>query len=63
MMKYYLNAIDMGYFANLFVGNVDEAGKVADNDEAMKEAFRLGGELASTVEEVSANPAEVELIG
>jgi multimeric flavodoxin WrbA len=60
-MKYYLDALDMGYFANLFVGNVDEAGKIADNEKAMEQAFRLGEELAKDVGEIPKNTIEVEL--
>jgi len=62
IMKYYLDALDMGYFANLFVGNVDEAGRIADNAEALAEAFRLGTELASAPG-AAEKPIEVELTG
>jgi multimeric flavodoxin WrbA len=62
IMKYYLDALDMGYFANLFVGNVDEAGRIADNAEALAEAFRLGTELASAPG-AAETPIEVELTG
>jgi multimeric flavodoxin WrbA len=61
-MKYYLDAIDMGYFANLFVGDVDEAGKIAGNADALGRAFRLGEELASAVG-APKDPIEAELTG
>lgn len=63
MMKYYLDAIDMGYFANLFVSNVDEAGKITDNAEAMQEAVRLGKELALAAGPVPEKRIDLELIG
>jgi multimeric flavodoxin WrbA len=63
MMKYYLDTIDMGYFANLFVRNADEAGKIADNPDAMQEAVRLGEELALAAGPVPEKPIDVELVG
>jgi multimeric flavodoxin WrbA len=63
MMKYYLDTVDMGYFANLFVSNTDEAGKIADNAEAMSQAIRLGKELALASEPVPGKAIDVELIG
>jgi multimeric flavodoxin WrbA len=63
MMKYYLDTIDMASFANLFISNVDEAGKIADNAEAMEEAVRLGKELALAAGSAPAKPFELELIG
>ena len=63
MMKYYLDTVDMGYFANLFVSNTDEAGKIADNAEAMQEAIRLGKELVLAPESMSGKTIELELMG
>jgi multimeric flavodoxin WrbA len=63
MMKYYLDTIDMAPFANLFVSNVDEAGKIADNAEAMEEAVRLGRELVLAAGPVSEKPIDLELVG
>ena len=63
MMKYYLDAVDMGYFANLFVSNADEAGKIADNAEAMEKAVRLGKELALAAGPVAGKAVDVELVG
>jgi multimeric flavodoxin WrbA len=63
MMKYYLDTVDMGYFANLFVSNADEASKIADNADAMQEAIRLGKELALTAGPVPEKPIDVELTG
>jgi multimeric flavodoxin WrbA len=62
-MKYYLDALDMDYFANLFVNNVDEAGKIADNAEAMEQAFLLGAGFAGTTRPAPETPTEVELTG
>jgi multimeric flavodoxin WrbA len=63
IMKYYLDTLDMGYFANLFVSNADEAGKIADNAEAMQEAVRLGKELVLAAGPVPEKPVDVELVG
>jgi multimeric flavodoxin WrbA len=63
MMKYYLDAVDMGYFANLFVSNADEAGKIAENTNAMQEAIRLGKELALAAGPVAGKTVDVELAG
>lgn len=62
VMKYYLDALDMGYFADLFVSNVDEAGQISDNAEAMEQVFRLGVELANAAG-ATEKPIEVEIIG
>ena len=63
MMKYYLDTIEKGYFANLFVSNVDGAGKITDNDEAMQEAVKLGNELALAAGPVPEKPIDLELVG
>jgi multimeric flavodoxin WrbA len=63
MMKYYLDTVDMGYFANMFVSNADEAGKIAENTNAIQEAIRLGKELALAAEPVAGKTVDVELVG
>jgi multimeric flavodoxin WrbA len=63
IMKYYLDALDMAYFANLFVSSVDEAGKIADNTAAMERAFQLGAKLAGAAGPAPEIPIEVELTG
>jgi len=63
MMKYYLDTIDMTSFANLFVSNVDEAGKIADNAEAMEEALRLGNRLVIAGQTPLEKPIDLELVG
>ncbi len=63
MMKYYLDTVDMGYFANLFVSNTDEAGKIADNPEVMQEAVRLGKELVLAAGPATEKPIDLELVG
>jgi multimeric flavodoxin WrbA len=59
-MKYYFDVLDMGYFANLFVGGIDEAGKIEQNADAMEQAFQLGIRLASS-EAAPAQTIEIEL--
>jgi multimeric flavodoxin WrbA len=60
-MKYYFDALDMGYFANLFVSSVEEAGKIEDNKRALEEAHRLGQRLVETVE--TKEITEIEITG
>jgi multimeric flavodoxin WrbA len=62
VMKSCLDALDMGYFADLFVSNVEEAGRIVDNAEAMEQAFRLGVELANAAG-ATEKPIEVEIAG
>jgi multimeric flavodoxin WrbA len=59
-MKYYFDALDMGCFANFFVGSVDEAGKIEQNITAMEQVFQLGVRL-STVETSADKTIETEL--
>jgi multimeric flavodoxin WrbA len=63
VMKYYLDALDMGYFANLFISNVDKAGAISDNAEAIEQAHRLGAELAIATGPVLENSIDVEITG
>jgi multimeric flavodoxin WrbA len=59
-MKYYFDALDMDYFANLFVNNVDKAGQIPDNKNAMDEALRLGAALAGTEDATKTIEVEIE---
>lgn len=60
-MRYWLDALDMDYAVNLFVNKIDERGAVLQHPSAMKEAFRLGGELVSADRAVSEASVDVEL--
>lgn len=62
-MKFYLDALDISYFANLFVSSVDEAGKIVDHAAAMEQAFWLGAELIIASRSVLENSIDVELTG
>lgn len=46
-MKYYFDALDFHYFANLFVNNIEGKGEIRGRPRALEEAFRLGRELLS----------------
>jgi multimeric flavodoxin WrbA len=59
-MKYYFDALNMGYFANLFVSGIDEAGKIENNTDALEQAFQLGVRLSSA-EIPAAQTIETEL--
>ena len=45
-MKYFLDVLEMKYWANLFVNRIDHTGDILRHPEAMKQAHRLGRELA-----------------
>ncbi len=62
-MKYYLDALDVGYFANLFVNQVDARGAIRDHPSAMTEAFHLGSALASFAGPMPDEPLDVDLFG
>ena len=46
-MKYFFDAIDTRYYANLFVSRIEQPGMVSENKEAMDEAYLLGAKLAN----------------
>ncbi len=60
-IKYFLDAIDMRYAANLFVNNIDAAGAIEKHDEAIAEAYRLGAKLAKPGTKPPETRVEVEL--
>lgn len=60
-MKYYFDVLDMKYVANLFINKVDDCGQIKKHPSAMKEAYRLGAELASSITPPTKNPIDVEL--
>jgi multimeric flavodoxin WrbA len=60
-MKTYFNVLEIKYFANLFVNKVDACGVIKKHPSALKEAFRLGKQLASTDTSLPEKPIEIEL--
>ncbi len=46
-MKVYFDVLDMRYVANLFVNKIDARGAIKKHPSALKEAFRLGKDLAT----------------
>ncbi len=62
-MKYYFDALETAYFANLFVNQVDERGAVLEHPSAMREAFHLGRALASFDGPMPDEPLDVALLG
>jgi multimeric flavodoxin WrbA len=62
-MKYFFDAIDTEYYANIFVSQVEEAGKIVENKAAMDEAFLLGAKLANDQEGKKENLIEYEIAG
>jgi multimeric flavodoxin WrbA len=62
-MKYWFDVLEMGYFGNLFVNQVDGKGDVLRHPQAVAEAFRLGAALAAAEAPMPAQPTTVELFG
>ncbi len=60
-MKYYFDALDMHYAANLFINKVEDAGEIKKHPSAMKEAHRLGSELVTAAAPPPEKPIDVEL--
>jgi NAD(P)H-dependent FMN reductase len=63
VMRFWLDALEMGYFANLFVRCVDAPGAVRDNATIMGEACRLGAALADVDAVLPPEPTDVVLTG
>ncbi len=61
-MKAYFDVLDIKYFANLFVNQIDFLGAIQKHPSALKEAFRLGGQLVSVDAALMEKPINVELI-
>jgi len=62
-MRYWLDALEVAYFANLFVRCVDAAGAVRDDPTVMGEACRLGAALADPDALLPSDPTDVVLVG
>ncbi|MDD5327693.1 MAG: flavodoxin family protein [Phycisphaerae bacterium] len=60
-MKYFFDAIDMNYAANLFVNKIENIGQIKEHPSAMKEAFALGQKLADPDSEPPEKPLDIEL--
>jgi len=60
-MKYWFDALDITYSANLFVNQVDGAGDIRRHPRALAEARRLGAALADANAPLPARPTEVKL--
>jgi len=62
-MRYWLDALEMAYVANLLVRCVDAPGAVRDDPTIMGEACRLGAALADPDAVLPPEPADVILTG
>jgi len=60
-MKFYFDAMDINYAANLFINKVDYQGEIQNHPDALKEAFRLGKELITAELPLPQKPVNVEL--
>ena len=63
VMRYWLDALEMAYVANLFVRCVDAPGAVRDDATLLGEACRLGAALADPDAVLPPEPSEVVLTG
>jgi len=61
-MKYYLDALEMHYSANLFVNKMEDRGMIKEHPTALEEAFRLGAELVTAASPPGDKPIDIELI-
>jgi len=60
-MGAYFDSLQMRYISSLFVNKIDERGEVEKHPEAIKEARRLGSELAGSTTTPPEKPVIVEL--
>ena len=60
-MKVYFDSLQMDYVANLFVNKIDQFGAIKKHPSALKEAYRLGRELATADTPPPERPVDVEL--
>jgi multimeric flavodoxin WrbA len=60
-MKIYFDVLDIKYFANLFINQVDNLGAITKHPSALKEAFLLGKQLASIDTPLPEKPIDIEL--
>lgn len=61
-MKYFFDVLDVNYAANLFVNKMEDPGQVKEHPSAMKEAFRLGRQLAAADTSPPEKPLDIELV-
>lgn len=60
-MTAYFDSLQMHYVSNLFVNKVDDRGQIEKHPAAIKEAYRLGCELAASGTAPPDKPITVEL--
>jgi multimeric flavodoxin WrbA len=60
-MKIYFDSLQVHYTANLFVNQVDARGEIEKHPTAMKEAYRLGNQLATIDSAPPDKPINIEL--
>jgi NAD(P)H-dependent FMN reductase len=63
VMRFWLDALEMGYFANLFVRCVDAPGAVRHDATVVGEACRLGAAIADVDAVLPPEPTDVVLTG
>jgi len=61
-MTSYFDSLQMRYVSSLFVNRIDDRGEIEKHPAAIKEAYRLGNELAASDTAPPEKPIAVELI-
>ncbi|HUV63043.1 MAG TPA: flavodoxin family protein [Sedimentisphaerales bacterium] len=61
-MTSYFDSLQMRYVSSLFVNRIDDRGEIEKHPAAIKEAYRLGNELAASGTAPPEKPIAVELI-
>ena len=60
-MKYYFDSLQMHYASNLFVNNIDARAAIEKHPSALKEAYRLGSQLAAVDSPPPQKTIDIEL--
>jgi multimeric flavodoxin WrbA len=60
-MKTYFDVLDIKYAVNLLVNKIDKLGAIKEHPLVLKEAFRLGKQLASAETPLPEQPIDIEL--
>ena len=60
-MKSYFDVLEINYVANLFINKVDDCGEIEKHPSALKEAYRLGSQLAAVDTQPPQKIIDIEL--
>jgi len=60
-MKSYFDSLQMYYMSNLFINNIDARAEIEKHPSALKEAYRLGSQLATSDTPLPQKPIDIQL--